>query len=138
MIREFIQHNFWLKLISLVLAVIIWFMIQLGIQSDFKLTQNPITNPIIQESLALPLQVLTQPGDARVFQVAPREVTITITGEAAVLREISKRDYKAYVDLTLIHHNEPMMTEKVRLHVPSGVTVMAVSPQAVKVEQVSP
>ena len=136
-LREIILHNFWLKLLALFFAALIWFVVQFGIQTDFKMGHNPITNPIVQDKMVLSVEVLTQPADARIFKLMPGTVSITITGEAAVLRELSKKDFRAYVDLTEIHHNEGL-SEKVRLHSPAGVTIMALSPLAVKVEQVSP
>jgi YbbR domain-containing protein len=136
-LRAFIQHNFWLKLFSLMLATLIWFAVQFGIETGIHPALNPITNPIQRETIGVPIMVLTQPGDARVFKLTPDVVAITIEAEAAVLRERTKKDFKAYVDLTTIRHNETK-TEKIRVHVPGDVVLISIDPQSVAFEQISP
>ena len=137
-LRRLIQENFWLKLFSLMLAIVIWFFVRFGSQTDVGFGQNPITNPIIEESIPVPVYVVTQPGDARIFKVSPEYVHITTMGESAILKKYTpRRDYKAYVDLAEIRKNEAPEHE-VRLHVPNGVTVLNVAPRVVTVEQVSP
>ena len=137
MLRQFIQHNFWLKLFSLMLAIVIWFSIKYGIQADINFGQNPVTNPVIDESRAMPVLVLTQPGDARIFNVIPETVRISFTGEAAILRKYrTSHDFKAYIDLTEPRKNEK--DQEIRIDVPTGVTVLRVVPRSAIVEQVSP
>ncbi len=136
-LRDYILNHFWLKLFSLLAAVLIWFWIQQGIETDRKIGPNPFVNFTSRESVPVNVTVLTPPGDARVFKVVPAQVYVTITGEAAVLNELTRKELKAYVDLTDLKRNEDD-ERKVQLHVPSGVTVIRISPQAVKIQQVSP
>jgi YbbR domain-containing protein len=136
-IPQIIQHNFWLKLFSMMLAIVIWFSIKYGIQADINFGQNLVTNPVVEESRAVPIQVLAQAGDSRIFKITPDTVHISCTGESAILRKYRARvDFKAYVDLT-----EPQKKEsdyEIRIHVPAGITVLRVFPPAARVEQVSP
>ena len=90
-LRDFIQHNFWLKLFSLLLATLIWFAINFGIKSGLRPVQNPIINQTTRQIIRVPVRVLTQPGDQRVFKVDPRDVDVTLTGETAVIREVAPR-----------------------------------------------
>ncbi|MDB6029547.1 MAG: YbbR family protein [Verrucomicrobiales bacterium] len=136
-LREYILNHFWLKLFSLLAATLLWFWIQTGIQNDHKLGPNPFVNFTSRESVPVTVTVLTPPGDARVFKVDPEKVHVTITGEAAVLNELSKKELKAYADLTDLKNSEDD-ERLVHLHVPSGVTVIKVSPAVVKIQQVSP
>ncbi len=136
-LRQFIQHNFWLKLFSLMLAVVIWFSIKYGIQADISFGQNIVTNPVVEESRAIPIQILTQSGDARVFKVSPEYVRITCTGESAILRKYRAHlDFKAYIDLTDMQKKE--REQEIKIHVPSGITVLRILPRSAIVEQVSP
>ena len=136
-LRHFIQHNFWLKLFSLLLATLIWFTIKFWIRTDFMVAENPIVNPVTRDFIQLPVFVLTHAGDARVFKVTPATVVVTVTGESALLRDLLRKDLKVYVDMTEIRHNESA-SQKIRLHVPNNLTVIRVAPLAVSVEQVSP
>ncbi len=135
--RDYILNHFWLKLFSLLAAVLLWIWIQTGIQNEHRIGQNPFVNFSSRDSVEVKVSVLTPPGDARVFKVVPEAVYVTFTGEAAVLNEVTKKELKAYADLTDLKRNEDD-ERKVQLHVPTGVTVIRVSPQAVKVQQVSP
>lgn len=138
LLRQIILHNFWLKLFSLMLAILVWFAVEFGMQSGLRVMTNPITNPIQRETLRLRVSVLTQPGDARVFRVLPEYVNVTLEGEAAVLRDfLRKEDISVYVDLNVIRHNEKS-AQRIRVQVPDGVVVIEVKPQTTLVEQISP
>jgi YbbR domain-containing protein len=134
-LRRLIQENFGLKLFSLVLAVLIWFFIKY--EGDVAFGRTPFTNFVSEDYSRIPIFVLTQPGDARVFKISPEMVDITVTAESAVLRRFYRRDFKVYLDLTNIRDGEPP-SQELRVHVPPGVTVLNVLPRAVTVEQVSP
>jgi YbbR domain-containing protein len=132
MIRDIIQRNFWLKLFSVVLATAIWMEIKSGSTSAPVPTFNPV-----QDSLQVPVQIMAQPADGRIFQVRPESVIISITGESAILNKYRRKDYKAYIDLTDVRREEAP-THEVRLDIPQGVTLLKITPQVVSLEKVSP
>lgn len=134
--RRLVQENFWLKLFSVILAIGLWFIIKVGIQSEPTLPQNPVTNPILRTAVELPVYVLSDPADAHIYKISPEQVAVTFTGEAAVLRKFTSDDFKAYVDLTTGQALQTNM--EVRLHIPAGVTVLNVLPLAVDLERISP
>lgn len=136
-LRAFIQHNFWLKLFSFVLATLIWFAIHFGIKGDFRLPQNPITTPTSREFARLPVRILGRSADSRVFKVEPDQVFVKVTGEAAVLNDLNLQDIAVYVDLANVRSIRET-NQRVRVDIPDGVTVITVSPRAVNVEQISP
>ncbi len=136
-LRTFIQHNFWLKLFSFVLATLIWFAIHYGIKGDFRLPQNPITTPTTREFSRLPVRILARSGDNRVFKVEPDHVFVKVTGEAAVLHDLNPQNIAVFVDLANVQSVRET-NQQVRLDIPDGVTVITVAPRAVIVEQVSP
>ena len=135
-LRRLVQENFWLKLFSVILAVALWFIIRVGIESEPMVAQNPVTNPILRTAVELPVHVMTDPADGRIFKTFPETVSVTLTGEAAILNKFKTEEFKAYLDLT---SSGPLQTNmEVRLHVPIGVSVWSVLPRAVEVERVSP
>jgi len=135
-LRALILHNFWLKLFSLLLATLIWFAIHFWIESGNRQPTNPITNPLTREFMRLPVRVLAQPGDTRVFKIDPDEVVVSLTGEDAVLRDLSPKNFSAFVDLTNIRSSRET-NQQVKLDIPSGVTAEIV-PRTVNVELVTP
>ncbi len=131
--RSLILHNFWLKLFSLLLASLIWIFIRYRNKSDLDLRQTSVVNLTTRDSMHLPVTVMLTPGDERVFKINPKEVFVSVAGESAVLNELLRKDFKAYVDLTDVRHEES--SYRVRMHVPVGVTVLRIVPLAVNVEQ---
>lgn len=139
LVRDIITHNFWIKFLSMLLATVIWLAIKYGLKADLGAPTTPVLNPVVQKDVIVPVNVLTQPGDARVFKISPENVVVTLTGEDALLRKYLARDFKsaikAYVDLTEIRTNE---AEEVRLDLPDGIARLNMAPRAVSIEQVSP
>ena len=136
-IRALILHHFWLKLFSLMLATLIWFAIHFGIQSGLRSPEILIINPTTKQFSRVPIRILSQPGDARVFKVSPKEVVLTVVGEEAILRELTGESISVFVDLTNVHSSHET-NQQVKLDIPSGVTAIRVEPRTVNVEQVSP
>ena len=134
-LRRLVQENFWLKLFSVILAVALWYIIRVGIESEPLAVRNPVTNPNLRTAV-LPVYVLTDPADGRIFKIFPETVSVSLTGEAAILDKLKSDELKAYVDLTA---PGPLQTNlEVRLHAPFVVNVMSVLPRAVEVERISP
>ena len=136
-LRDFIQHNFWLKLFSLVLATLIWFLVHLGIESGHPRPASPIINSTTVQFFRQPVRVLTQPGDARIFKVDPGEVIVKLTGEPAVMRDLAPENVFVYIDLSN-SRSARETNQQIQLNIPSGVFLMDVVPRAVNVEQISP
>lgn len=136
-IRALILHHFWLKLFSLLLATLIWFAIHFGIQSGLRSPETVIINPTTKQFSGVPIRILSQPGDARVFKVSPKAVVLTVVGEEALLRELSADNISVFVDLTNVHSSHET-NQQLKLDIPSGITVIRVQPRTVNVEQVSP
>jgi YbbR domain-containing protein len=135
-LRDLVLHNFWMKFLSVILATVIWFSIRFWDQAELNLPQSPF-NQLVQRDYRVPVQILTQPGDARVFKATPEKIVVITTGEDAVLRNYSWKNFRAYVDMTEIHANEPT-TQEVKVHSPAGLTVLNFAPRAVNVERISP
>jgi YbbR domain-containing protein len=132
-LRNFFQHNLGLKIFSLFLATLIWVSIQFGMDNNLKLPQNLILNVENKGMLHLPVGVLTASSNLTSYVVSPNEVLVSLTGDAAAIRELTPRTVKAYVDLT---QNQQAQSDvhTVRVHLPAGVTLLRVVPQSVRVE----
>lgn len=129
-------HNFWLKIFSLVLATIIWVTIHIGIKRDISLT-NPDPTQASRKLMTLPISIITQPGDARVFKINPTKTQATVMGGEAFIRRMSDKDIRIYVDLTDTK-SRGILTNELHSDAPKEITVTDLNPTFVEVEQISP
>ena len=114
----------------------IWATVHIGITRDFSLTNPSLTHPS-RQYVTLPVSIVTQPGDARVFKVTPKEITATIDGEEPILRRMSAKEIKVYVDLTDLKA-KAVTNGELRADAPKDVTIVGLTPAAVSIEQISP
>lgn len=134
MLREFIRHNFWLKVFALVLAVMSWLTARFAINNEIgvgSLLLNPITTV---ELKYLPIHVLQNVADPRVFQFNPTEVTVTITGEASRVRTLTEKDIRVFVDFTGVDP-EIGSLQALEVHFPPGIGRVQVIPAKTRIVQ---
>ncbi|MCL5098972.1 MAG: hypothetical protein M1608_15840 [Candidatus Omnitrophica bacterium] len=135
--REFIRHNFWLKLFALVLATLTWITVRFAIQHEIGLVQNPLANAMTREFKPLPIRVLTEATDLRNFKITPPEASITVSGEAGLIGSLSKQDIQVFVDMADAG-DEHEWIKKVNAVSPMGVSIIRISPIWVRVERILP
>jgi YbbR domain-containing protein len=127
-LRHLIFHDFWLKLLSLVLATLIWFLIHLAIQKQV----SPLTLTANERKFAkLPVMVMFAAEDVRTFKVKPSEVEVTVQGDDKILKNLQARDIRVMVDLTGIEAAH--LRKRVELTSPPGVAHAFATPQEVEV-----
>lgn len=85
MIR-WVPNDAGLKLVSLVLAMFTWFFVK-GVTSDWRLIEG------------VPLEVKAKPG-LTVLQTSAPTINITVRGTREDVRQVSRQDLSAVVDLT--------------------------------------
>jgi hypothetical protein len=91
-LRNLLFEDFWLKLFSLALAVLIWFTVTFVSQKDVR-TESRVFSHI-------PVTVLSAAEDVRNFKVSPSEVAITVQTGVETLQNLQSKDIRAMVDLT--------------------------------------
>jgi YbbR domain-containing protein len=117
-LRTLILDHFWLKLISLVLAVLIWLTVRADLGSSTVESTRPFPNR--------PILVLTDKAEHVAVVANPIHASITVRGQAALLNELSEQDIHVYVRL---HDPRQVGGEfPVHAHVPSGATVILITP----------
>jgi hypothetical protein len=146
-IRRFIEHNYWLKLFSLMLATLIWFIVwtlavQTGKRGD-EIKVLPQSGPAFLQSgvivtgefSRLPVFVLSSAAEPRSFRVEPADVKVVVSGEKDLVASLSKNDIQAVVDLTE-RQSTNAFAGTVRVNTPPGVKLVKVEPPAVRVDRV--
>jgi YbbR domain-containing protein len=116
-LKGFFTKNLFLKLISIFLAVILWYFV-----INEKMGENALTIPLDFRNIPSSL-IIKNPVES---------INIRITGPASLLRGLSPRDVKAIIDLS---NTEPGVAEFViqpeHITLPRGLRVSMMSPASI-------
>jgi hypothetical protein len=129
-LRDLITQNLWLKLFSLVLAVLIWVTVSIAIRKE-----NQDVNPLLNAParvLYVPVLVMSSAADVRECRVRPEHVEITVRGEKMILDQLQEKDVHAIVNLTDIE-SAPTMRKRIEVTTPPGVIYTRLTPESVEV-----
>ncbi len=133
-LRDLILNNFGWKLLSLVLATLVWWRVNRLAQSERELAQAPLASVERTGTFSLPVRVLGPARNAGGFAVVPAEVNVTLRGRPSDLEQVNSTNVVVYVDATL-----PLDTNaaarRVIVRPPPGVSVQEVKPRQVYVER---
>ena len=135
LIRNLVFHDFWLKLFSLVLAVLTWLTVNFNSQRSQR-ESSPISPfmPLVPERTFFNLHVMVMSAaeDVRNFKVIPSEVAVTVQGDARSLMTLQAKDIRVLVDLTGMQATGSV-TRRIEVSTPAGVTHAQVIPPDVRV-----
>lgn len=123
-LRDFIAKDFWLKLFSLAVAVLIWVTVSIAIQQEN--TGNVRTFP------DLPVLVVSSSADVHEFRAQPDHVEIEVRGPPSVLSKLMEKDMRVTVDLPSVESAQSSR-KRVDVSTPPGVTLVRVFPTDVDV-----
>ena len=129
-LRDLILKDFWLKLFSVALAVLIWFTVSVAIRNETALNNGLAGAP--PRTFSLRVNPMSATADVRGFRVNPEFVEVTVRGELGNSENLQAKDIHVLVDLTSI---EPTRNSRRRLEVttPPGVEVVRVIPADVEI-----
>ena len=123
-LRNLVFEDFWLKLFSLVLAVLIWLTVTFASKKEAGTENRVFSN--------LPVAILASAEDVHNFKISPREVEIMVRGDPATLQSLQSKDIRAVVDLTGVTVARDLR-KRIQVSVPAGVTYLRVAPEEVEV-----
>ncbi len=123
-LRHLVVEDFWLKLFSLALAVLIWLTVTFASQKEVGTEIRGLSN--------LPVAVMSSTEDVHNFRVSPNEVEVTVQGDPRTVQNLDSKDIQVSVDLTRIGPARDLR-KPVRVSVPAGVTLTRVAPDAVQI-----
>jgi YbbR domain-containing protein len=130
-LRHLLFQDFWLKLFSLALAVLIWLTVSFTQSGGGR---SLFANPAIPEKTydGIPVLVMSSAADVRSVKVNPSEVQVTVRGDAKLLQDLQLRDIRALVDLTGIESARGLL-KRIEVTTPAGITFVKVVPDEVEV-----
>jgi YbbR domain-containing protein len=131
-LRHLFLKDFWLKLFSLALAVLIWLTVSFLVDKDMSLATTLSFNTRERTFFNLPISVLSSAEDVRSFKVSPNEVEVTVQGDPKILKILQNKDIRVMVDLTGID-SARYLRKRIEVSTPAGVTHVLVAPQEVEV-----
>lgn len=101
MLRDYILHNFWWKLLSLLLAGLTWLTIETAFRKDEARRESPvIPGASVRIFAAVPITLLAATTNTNRFRVDPSTVPVEITGNSNELFRLQMEEIKAYVDIS--------------------------------------
>jgi YbbR domain-containing protein len=132
-LRHLVLKDFWLKLFSLALAVMLWILVNLMQSSNaspraLNLAPVPTSELVFSNQ---PVAILTSAEHGGHFTVFPETVTVTVKGEDRLMRNLQRKDIRVVVDLTGVESTKDSLMQ-VEVTAPSGVVSKA-NPEQVRV-----
>ena len=131
-LRNLLFYDFWLKLVSLALAVLIWFTVSFAIQKNESPLGTISLNNRERVFSNLPVLVVSGAADGKNFRVNPSEVEVTVRGDFRILRTLQPKDIRALVDLSGIEQARDLR-KKLDVSTPPYVTLVDVFPREVEI-----
>lgn len=130
-LRDLLFRDFWLKLFSLALAVLIWLTVWFARSGG---GQEFFASRTVPEKTFdnIPVLVMSTAADVRSFKVSPSQVAVIVRGEGKLLQDLGARDIRALVDLTGIE-GARSLHKQIEVTTPRGVTVVQAIPDEVDV-----
>ena len=131
-LRDLILRDFWLKLLSLALATLIWLTVSFAISKEVSPFAAFTSHTPEQSYFNVPVLVILSAADVRTVNVEPGEVQVTVQAEAKLLQTLTPQQIRAQVDLTGIEAS-PRLIKRIEVILPPGVTLSRVVPDQVEV-----
>ncbi|MBF0568839.1 MAG: YbbR-like domain-containing protein [Nitrospirae bacterium] len=118
--KKFFTENTDLKLITLVLSLILWFIVTLKGQSE-----------VIME---LPVEYKNIPKGVEITKTSARFVNVSIKGQERIVKNLLPKDINVFVDLSKVKRGETMFYfTKDNVKLPPSVTLAKINPSNITV-----
>lgn len=124
--HRLITHNLGWKLVSVLLATLIWFIAD-------RAQDAAVTAADLRTFAYLPVLALKPANDSRVFRIQPATARVAVRGTTARLRQISSSEISVFVNLgSALAANAIRCPLEIRL--PAGLSLASLQPREVDVE----
>jgi len=131
-LRNLIVRDFWLKLFSCALAVLIWFTVNFAVQNETPPVPLPSLVPEQRRFADLPVLIVSAAEAVRPLRVNPKSVEVTVQGDSRLMNLLRPHDLRVMVDLTGIQAAHDLR-KRIEVSAPPGITTVHVDPEEVQV-----
>lgn len=128
---DILRRNLGWKLLSLLLATLVWFTVRTGSHSGFR-PSDLATRQVKLDNL--PITVLTTASDTTGFMVTPRAISVEVRGDPATVDRLQPGDIAVYVNLVDVAEARSLR-KRVQVHVPPELKLVRIDPEFVEVER---
>lgn len=129
-IRKFVRHNFPFKLGALLLAIIIWNMINSAIVSS-RQASLPMARKVVTQ---VPVKVLDLASIKGVVTIKPTVALVTVKGPPDQVQNLTAAQIMLYVDVSNLERGQ-RYRQQIQYSVNAwSVQVESISPREVEVE----
>jgi hypothetical protein len=132
-VRQFIEHNFWLKVFALILALLTWITVRFAISRQLAFGSAPIS-AVTRVFPNSPVRLLTVANMAGRYHLVPNEVTVTLGGDATILEKLSGKEVTPFVNISKGFAGTGGVG-KVEIFAPAGMSILKIEPSEVTVER---
>ena len=126
--RDYILHNFWWKVTSLLLAIIVWMVVHgtSGQADVIPRLQRTFRNHT--------LSLMRESTDKRPIRITPSEVEVVVSAPVGEATRLTDADIQTFVDMGDV--DDRTDTVRIRVFVPGarGVRLESINPQEATVE----
>ncbi|HEY2082418.1 MAG TPA: CdaR family protein [Verrucomicrobiae bacterium] len=129
-VRNLVVKDFWLKLFSLALGILIWLTVHFSIDKEVSPWSAIIGRTADETVLTVPVRV--PPADARAITVEPNQIEVTLRGDPKLLKSLRAEDVRAHVDLAGVEMADGLR-RPVEMILPPGVAYTHLTPDEVEV-----
>jgi YbbR domain-containing protein len=126
-LRHIFLDDFWLKLFSMALAILIWLLVTFASQKEGNIKERVFTS--------VPVKLMSGSIDTRGFSASPGHIEVTVKGNAKTIDNMEAGDIHARVELNGVeaaHASKP-----VEVAAPAGVTLLHTAPLEVEINRLS-
>jgi YbbR domain-containing protein len=132
LLRHLFLHDFWPKLFSVVLAVVLWVIVYEDNQRKEVAPAALVQSPADRSFFNLPVIVISAAEDVHAYKVLPDVVAVTVQGEKETLQKLQSKDIRVLLDLTGIQSAREL-TKSVEISTPPGFSVVRITPKEVRI-----
>jgi len=130
-LTDLIRNNFWIKVFSLILAVLIWFAVRSMVPDESESILASLLPPLTDHYYR-PVALLISPAQGQNYQISPSNVTITVSGDPKAMEKLFYTNILAYVRMQEV---KPTADNQYRVEVivPRDISVKGIEPPVVTV-----
>jgi YbbR domain-containing protein len=117
MIKDFFTTNIWLKLTSLILAIMLWFFVILSGRAD--------------TTIDIPVNFVNLPPKLEIVDF-PETVSVSIEGQERILKNLKKSNVNALIDLSKAKTGKSFFTiSRDNIELPKMLVITNIDPETV-------
>jgi hypothetical protein len=119
--KKYILENWKLKLLSIALATMLWFVVYLMGET--------------KKEISVPVSIVNLNKSHVVMKMDIEKVDITLTGRVSVLKDIKESDVRVSLNMSNIQEGENIFNiSKVNVQIPRGVQIGDIRPSSTKID----